>query len=94
MKENKNLTTLHLEEIVTRMFGDYQCSCGCGKPLGRPTNGVDNKPIELSYGVGEVEDEEGFEWRMFTEECWERLRKTHSLETLYKNFPASPFVED
>ena len=82
------------EEIVLRMYGDYECSCGCHRPLGRPTNGTDGLPMEISYGVGRVDDEEGFDYRMFTERCWRLIQKSgQTLEEIYENYPASASLD-
>lgn len=58
-----------------KMYGDYTCSCGCGKQL----DGI-------CYGVGQEEDEEGFDWRMFTKECWDSTISNYSKEYIYNNY--------
>lgn len=87
MKRYIRAAVLNIEEKELRMLGDYQCSCGCGTPLGRPENGLDGKPADISYGVGLVTDEEGFDWRMFTKKHFEELLETMSLEDIYFNYP-------
>ena len=82
-----------IEQIRLVMYGDYLCSCGCGEMLGRPTNGVDGDPVEYSYGVGEADDEEGYNWRMFTEECWNRVSSEMSDQEIYDSFEPSPLAE-
>ena len=82
-----------ITEITQIMYGDFCCSCGCGSVLGRATNGTDSQPIEYSYGVGEESDIEGYDWRMFTERCWNRIKKTMSDEEIYNSFEPSPAVE-
>lgn len=69
------------------MYGDYECSCGCGQMLGHPIN---DGPAEICIGVGRKDDDEGFDWRMFTRECWNKLRRRNfSLEDIYDKFPES-----
>ncbi len=85
-------TNSELEEITAVMYGDYECSCGCGAVLGRPTNGTDGDPVEYSYGVGETSDEEGYDWRMFTEQCWDRISSEMSLDDIYNEYPPAPVI--
>lgn len=40
------------------MYGDYKCSCGCGKPLGHPGAFY----VTRCKGVGDEYDEEGYEY--------------------------------
>lgn len=70
-----------LIKIKNRMYGDYFCSCGCNKLLG------DAYGIHC-YGVGYVDDDEGYEWRMFRPECWEKI-KSLPLEQIYNKYKAS-----
>lgn len=80
------------EKIHIRMYGDYSCSCGCGKPLGNPT--VYYTDDDICIAVSEEQDDEGFEWRTFRPECWKRLNlDTFSLEEIYNKYPAAPAVE-
>lgn len=58
-----------LERFSQRMYGDYTCSCGCGKSL-----------VGKCYGVGEESDDEGYRWRCFTADCWERVSKKTDAE--------------
>lgn len=77
-----------LDDFDLIMYGDYKCSCGCGKLLGRPTNGTDGKPKEYSHCVGRVDDEEGFEWRCFTQDCWNILKRQGlPLDVIYDTYP-------
>ena len=80
----------YLIRIEQKMYGDYMCSCGRGKPLGNP---VIFKNLEKCYGVGDKADEEGYEWRMFTKECWESGIKEHSNEYIFENYPVPPVNE-
>ena len=82
-----------VEQIRSVMYGNYLCACGCGSPLGRPANGVDGKPVEYSYGVGEVSDDEGYNWRMFTEKCWNRVSSDMSDQEIYDSFDPSPLAD-
>lgn len=85
---------VELEEIQLRMYGDYECSCGCHRRLGRPTNGTDGLPMDISYGVGRADDEEGFDWRMFTERCWNLIQRSgQTLEEIYENYPAAASLD-
>lgn len=80
-----------LEEIRIRMYGNYRCSCGCGKVLGNPSPYYGLK--DICYGVGRDDDEDGDEWRMFRPECWSKLNDM-SLEEIYNKYPASPVVNE
>lgn len=71
-------TLKNLEVIKNREYGNYRCSCGCGKILGNP--GVYITDNSYAYGIAEVTDDEGYAWRMFTPECWERICKEWDLE--------------
>ena len=74
---------MKLQKITLRMYGDYNCSCGCNKPLGNP--GVTYTENDICIGVGEEDDDEGFGWKMFRPECWERLQLDNkSLDYIYK----------
>ena len=64
-----------LETFTNRYYGDYFCACGCGQPL-----------QGMCYSVGRKDDEEGYEWRTFTPECWERLSAEFSPAELYEMF--------
>ena len=55
-------TKVTLIRFKQRMYGDYHCSCGCGQEL-----------TGTCYGVGEESDDEGYRWRMFTENCWQKV---------------------
>lgn len=70
-----------LVKIAQKMYGDYKCSCGCGKVL-----------TGMCYGVGDEEDINGYDWRMFTEECWKGM--TMFLDEIYENYPPSPINDD
>lgn len=90
-----NIIPVGLEEKQLRMYGDYECSCGCGELLGRATNGTDGLPIDISYGVGRVDDEDGFDWRMFTEHCWKLIRRSGmTLPEIYESYPAAASIDD
>lgn len=77
-----------IQRITQKMYGDYQCACGCGKEL----NGT-------CYGVGREDDDEGYKWRMFTKDCWERILadftnqypKANSNAVIYEHYKPSPF---
>lgn len=99
MKPLKNL-----EIIRNREYGNYSCSCGCGKVLGNPNPDM----IEYSIGVAKVADDEGYAWRMFNDDCWERVCKEWDLEVqaemssydyqftlnqIYEAYPASISVD-
>lgn len=85
---------VQLEEVAFRMYGDYECSCGCHRLLGRPTNGTDGLPMEICYGVGRVDDEDGFDYRMFTERCWRGIQRSgQTLEEIYRNYPAAASID-
>lgn len=80
-----------LEKLTFTMYGDYLCSCGCGKPLGHPLITKCFKCI----GVGDVADEYGYEYRMFHPECWSRLKLDDMpLEMIYETYPISPINEN
>ena len=70
-----------LVKIAQKMYGDYKCSCGCGKVL-----------TGMCYGVGDEEDINGYDWRMFTEQCWQGM--TMFLDEIYENYPPSPINDD
>lgn len=80
-----------LTKIKLRMYGNYQCSCGCGKLLGNPS--IYYSESDICVGVGLEEDEEGFDWRMFTPECWSKLENMF-LEDIYDKYPASSLIEE
>lgn len=58
-----------LETFTNRVYGEYKCSCGCGKILNCYAN-----------CIGAVDDINGDSWRMFSPECWERICKEWDLE--------------
>lgn len=58
-------TMSNLEVIKNRSYGTHKCSCGCGKILGSP---LVTNPY-YAYGIGSEDDDEGYDWRMFTPEC-------------------------
>ena len=70
-----------LVTIKNKMYGDYFCSCGCNKLLGDAYG-------THCYGVGYADDDEGYEWRMFRSECWEKI-KSLPLEQIYNKYKAS-----
>lgn len=75
-------------EIECRMYGDYNCSCGCGRPLGNPGMVF---PDSICHGVSTMDDvEEGYHWRMFTPKCWKRVKKGKTLQQIYNTYPESP----
>lgn len=86
-------TMSNLEVIKNRSYGTHKCSCGCGKVLGNP--GIE---VNYAYGVGEVSDDEGYAWRMFTPECWERISSQYDINSqvdlnkIYSKYPASEEV--
>lgn len=92
MKSIHIANNMQLEKITLTMYGQYQCACGCGKLLGRSSNGVDGEDIEYSYGVGETDDVEGMEWRMFTSDCWQRVASDMSLLEIYNTYQPSPVL--
>lgn len=70
------------EKVQLRMYGDYLCSCGCGKPLGNPS--VFYTEEDVAVGVRTTDDEEGWWWRLFRPSCWKRLGLDNkSLEEIY-----------
>lgn len=67
-----------LEMFRNMFYGDYVCS-GSGKIL-----------KGLCYCVGEVDDEEGYNWRSFCEEFWkEHIENKMSLDEVYAKFEVS-----
>lgn len=90
------MSTTNLEVIKNRMYGDYRCSCGCGKILGNPEPIITDN--SYAYGIAEVTDDEGYAWRMFTLECWKRIssqydiNSQHDLSLIYHSYPASEEV--
>ena len=84
-----------LQKFEQRMFGDYCCSCGCGKPLGHLKNGLDGKPIEYTICIGDLDnDVNGYRWRSFTKECFEQVSKGRSLEAIYSSYGPAPLYEE
>lgn len=98
-------TMKHLEVIKNRDYGNYRCSCGCGKILGNPEPAITDN--SYAYGIADVTDDEGYAWRMFTPECWKRVCKEWELEVqadmssydyqftlnkMYNEYPASEEV--
>lgn len=87
------MSTTNLEVIKNRVYGTHICACGCGKTLGNP--GVE---VNYAYGIGEVSDDEGYDWRMFTPECWKRIssqydiNSQHDLSLIYHSYSASEEV--
>ena len=63
-------------------YGEYQCSCGCGKKL-----------IGRYAIVSEESDEEGYEWRGFDPKCWVEIGLTTDAE-IYAKYPAAPAVDE
>ena len=53
---------------------------------------MDGDPVEYSYGVGETSDEGGYDWRMFTEQCWDRISADMSLDDIYNEYPPAPII--
>lgn len=88
-------TMSNLEVIKNRSYGTHKCSCGCGKILGSPF--VTNNPY-YAYGIGSEDDEEGYDWRMFTPECWENIKANYDitsqndLSLIYNSYSASEEV--
>ena len=74
---------MKLVEIKQRMYGDYLCSCGCMTLLSG-----------TCYGVGDEEDINGYDWRMFTEQCWQRISASSSLEEIYDEYYTSPEADE
>lgn len=77
-----------LEVFNYRGYGDYGCS-KCKSPLvGRFT------------AIGEVGDEEGYEWRSFCPKCATELgiadnyEVTPYIQELYNTYPDAPFLRD
>jgi hypothetical protein len=82
MEEKKMIKT-----FKTIIYGTCCCSCGCGTVLGTPSAmNVHWFPV-----VADEEDEEGYEWRIFTEECYNKL--TLFADEIYAKFPAAPVVD-
>ena len=54
--------------FTTRRYGDYKC-CQCHKPL-----------VGIVNTVGDVEDEEGYEWRTFCNRCWNDVQEKTDAE--------------
>ena len=72
-----------------RMYGDFKCSCGCGKPLGYPS--VTQHDESICYGVCDSSDDEGYYWRTFTAECWKRLHLDKlGANVIYEMYPPAP----
>ena len=76
---------MNIIKISQVMYGDYLCSCGCGKPLGHP---LVTKCFRC-YGVGDDADEEGYEWRMFHPDCWAGIKDLPA-EEIYDKYPIAP----
>lgn len=80
-------TKLNLEVIENTAYGTHTCACGCGKLLDGTV-----------FGIGLTEDEEGYEWRMFTPKCWENIKANyditsqHDLILIYTSYSASEEV--
>ena len=87
-KTNDDSAKVPIQRITQKMDGDYLCACGCGKEL----NGT-------CYGVGREDDDEGYKWRMFTKDCWERIladftnqhNHVRSNAAIYEHYKPSPF---
>lgn len=76
-------------QIEQKMYGDYLCSCGCGQPLGHWS--ILHHDGLRCIGVGDESDEEGYEWRMFRRQCWDRLNLGYMKpEDVYDKYPVSP----
>lgn len=75
---------MKLVEIQQRMYGDYKCSCGCGTQL-----------IGLCCGVGDEEDINGYDWRMFDLNCWGNIKmhQHKTLEEIYNEYQPSEDFE-
>ena len=71
-----------LEVFKHPRYGDYWCACGCGQKL-----------EGMCPTIGDVHDEEGFEWRAFTPECFNRLKAAHSISELYNMFETNETVD-
>ena len=93
MISTKNMN-LELEVIKNRAYGNYRCSCGCGKILGVSSGSV----AMYAYGVAEVTDDEGYAWRMFTPKCWERISSQYDIKSqddlnlIYNSYPTNEEV--
>ena len=73
-----------LEYGTMTMYGDFKCSCGCQNPL-----------EGLTHIVGDVSDDEGYYWRSFRPECWDKITNKYGkdLDTIYDNFESAEVYE-
>lgn len=65
------------ERFENVMYGDYASSFDSKTPL-----------AGKCYCVGDVEDEEGLNWRSFTPEHWEQVKHLTNEEIIYR-YPAA-----
>lgn len=82
---------MRYKKIEIRTYGNYLCSCGCGKVMGNPT--VYFTEDDICPAVCDVNDDEGWEWRMFRPDCWKKLNlDKKSLEDIYNEYPIAKEV--
>jgi hypothetical protein len=72
------MTKLQLEVFNYRKYGDATCS-KCGKALGQ------------CHVVASVDDEDGYEWRMFDEQCWNEIKHL-PLEEIYQTHEPAGYL--
>ena len=49
------------------------------------------KALRQCYAVVSVDDEEGYEWRMFDEQCWNEIKHL-SLEEIYQTYEPAGYL--
>lgn len=82
-----------LQRFRMRMYGDYTCSCGCGKVLG--TNSVFSRSHDevVAVCVGDEADDEGRDLRCFRPSCFKGIEMLGD-EAIYASYPAAPMVKE
>ena len=74
------------------MKGNYMCSCGCGNILGLEK--VKKGQSDVCCGVGLDTHEGVINMRVFTPNCWNKLRKYKSIKDLYREYAEpEPVIE-
>ena len=69
---------MKIEVFNYTKYEDATCS-KCGKALRR------------CYVVASVDDEDGYEWRMFDEQCWSEIEHL-PLEEIYRTYEPAGYV--